>query len=51
MRASVASQNQPREVGVEVSRARVSQFGLKTGGGMMAGGAHCTIVEVVSRTS
>jgi hypothetical protein len=37
---SVASQNRQREVSVEASWARVSQFGLKTGGGVTAGGAH-----------
>jgi hypothetical protein len=36
---------------MEVSRARVSQSGLKTGGGVTAGGARDTIVEVASRTS
>jgi hypothetical protein len=36
---------------VEVSQARVSQSDLKTGGGVMAGGAQGTIVEVASRTS
>jgi hypothetical protein len=60
---SVAPQNQWREVGVrhasrssslldvEVSLARVSQSGLKTSGGAMTGGAHDTIVEVVSEAS
>jgi hypothetical protein len=36
---------------VEVSRTRVSQSGLKTGGGTMAGGARGTITEVASRSS
>jgi hypothetical protein len=38
-------------LGVEASMARVSQSGLKTGGGAMAGGARGTIVEVVSEVS
>jgi hypothetical protein len=33
---------------VEASLARVSQSGLKTGGGAMTGGARGTIVEVAS---
>jgi hypothetical protein len=33
---------------VEASRARVSLSGLMTGGGVMAGGARSTIVEVAS---
>jgi hypothetical protein len=33
---------------VEVSRARVSQFGLKTGRGVTTGGARGTIAEVAS---
>jgi hypothetical protein len=33
---------------VEVSQARVFQSGLKTDGGVTAGGSHGTIVEVVS---
>jgi hypothetical protein len=57
---SVAPQNQRREVGaghasrsssllgVEASLARVSQSGLKTGGGVTTGGARGTIVEVAS---
>jgi hypothetical protein len=57
---SVAPQNQRREVGtghtlrssgllhVEASLAKVSQSGLKTGGGAMMGGARGTIVEVAS---
>jgi hypothetical protein len=60
---SVAPQNRRREVGVghasrssgllrvKASLARVSQSGLKTGGGVMAGGACGTIVEVVSEAS
>jgi hypothetical protein len=31
---------------VEASRARVCQSDLKTGGGVMTGGAHDTIVKV-----
>jgi hypothetical protein len=57
---SVAPQNRWREVGaghasrstgllyVEASLARVSQSGLKTGGGAMMGGARSTITEVAS---
>jgi hypothetical protein len=60
---SVAPQNRRREVGVghasrssgllgvEASLARVSQFGLKTDGGTMLGGACDTIAEVVSEAS
>jgi hypothetical protein len=60
---SVAPQNQRREDGVghasrsggllhlEASHTRVSQSGLKTGGGMTVGGAHRTIIEVVSGSS
>jgi hypothetical protein len=60
---SVAPQNQRREVSVghtsrssgflcvKASWNRVSQSGLKTGGGVMAGGARGTIVEVVSESS
>jgi hypothetical protein len=60
---SVAPQNQRREVGaghalrsssllgVEASQARVSQSGLKTGGGATAGGARGTIMEVASEAS
>jgi hypothetical protein len=33
------------------SRARISQSGLKTGGGVTAGGARDTIMEVVSKSS
>jgi hypothetical protein len=36
---------------VKGSRGRVSQFGLKTGGGVMTGGTHGTIVEVASSPS
>jgi hypothetical protein len=35
----------------EASLARVSQSGLKTDGGAMAGGARGTIAEVVSEIS
>jgi hypothetical protein len=60
---SVAPQNQRREVGtghtlrssgllhVEASLAKVSQSGLKTGGGAMMGGVRGTIVEVASEAS
>jgi hypothetical protein len=60
---SVAPQNRWREVGVEhVSRSssllhveasltRVSQSGLKTGGGATMGGAHDIIAEVASEIS
>jgi hypothetical protein len=60
---SVAPQNRQREVSVghasrssgllrmEASLARVSQSGLKTGGGAMTGGARGTIVEVTSKAS
>jgi hypothetical protein len=34
---------------VEASRIMVSQSGLKTGGGMMTGGADVIIMEVASR--
>jgi hypothetical protein len=37
--------------GVEASLARVSQSGLKTGGGVMTGDACDTIVEVASEVS
>jgi hypothetical protein len=59
----VAPQNRLRKVGVghasrysgllrvEASLARVSQSGLKTGGGATAGGAHGTITEVASEAS
>jgi hypothetical protein len=36
---------------VDVSRARVFQSGLKTGGGAMAGGARGTIAEVASSSN
>jgi hypothetical protein len=36
---------------VEASLARVSQSGLKTGGGATTGGARGTIAEVASETS
>jgi hypothetical protein len=60
---SVMPQNQWREDGaghtsrsssllhVEASLARVSQSGLKTGGGVTADGVRGTIIEVASRTS
>jgi hypothetical protein len=60
---SVAPQNRRREVnaghvsrsssllGVKASLARVSQSGLKTGGGMTTGGARDTIAEVASEAS
>jgi hypothetical protein len=60
---SVAPQNRRREVGVEhasrssgllrveASQARISQSGLRTGGGVTTGGAHDTIVEVASDSS
>jgi hypothetical protein len=60
---SIVPQNRRREVStgqasrssgllhVEGSLARVSQSGLKTGGGVMTGGVCGTIVEVASRTS
>ena len=60
---SVASQNRQREVDaghasrssgllcMEASLIRVSQSGLKTGGGTTAGGARGTIAEVVSEAS
>jgi hypothetical protein len=60
---SVAPQNRWREVsaghtsrsssllGVEASLARVSQFGLKTSGGAITGGARGTIAEVASEAS
>jgi hypothetical protein len=60
---SIAPQNQRREVGtghmsgssgllhVEDGLARVSQSGLKTGGGATTGGAHGTIAEVSSKAS
>jgi hypothetical protein len=36
---------------VKASLTRVSQSGLKTGGGAMVGGAHGTITEVASEAS
>jgi hypothetical protein len=60
---SVAPQNRWRELGtghasrssglihVEASLARVSQSGLKIGGGVTMGGARGTITEVVSEAS
>jgi hypothetical protein len=60
---SVAPQNRRREfgaghasrsgslLGVEASLARVSQSGLKTGGGATTGGARDTIAEVASGAS
>jgi hypothetical protein len=36
---------------VEASLTRVSQSGLKTGGGVITGGARGTIVEVASEAS
>jgi hypothetical protein len=36
---------------MEASLARVFQSGLRTGGGMMRGGAHGTIAEVASEAS
>jgi hypothetical protein len=60
---SVAPQNRWREVSaghasrssdllrVEASLARVSQSGLKTGGGATMGGARGTITEVASEAS
>jgi hypothetical protein len=60
---SVAPQNRRRKVEaghasrssgllhIEASQARVSQSGLKTGGGVTAGGARGTIAEVVSEAS
>jgi hypothetical protein len=60
---SVAPQNRRREVDaghvlrsscllrMEASLARVSQSGLKTGGGATIGGARGTIAEVVSEAS
>jgi hypothetical protein len=38
-------------LGVEASLKRVSQSGLKTGGGVMTGGARGTITEVASEAS
>jgi hypothetical protein len=36
---------------MEASPARVSQSGLKTGGGVTTGGAHGTITDVASEAS
>jgi hypothetical protein len=36
---------------VEANLARVSQSGMKTGGGVMTGGARDTIAEVASKAS
>jgi hypothetical protein len=36
---------------MKASLARVSQSGLKTGGGTTAGGAHGTIAEIASEAS
>jgi hypothetical protein len=38
-------------LGIEVSLARVSQSGLKTGGGATRDGEYGTIVKVASETS
>jgi hypothetical protein len=38
-------------LGVEASLARVSQYGLKTGGGATTGGARGTITAVASEAS
>jgi hypothetical protein len=38
-------------LGVEATLARVSQSGLKTGGGAMMGGARGTLAEVASEAS
>jgi hypothetical protein len=60
---SLAPQNRQSEVGaghtsrssgllhVKASLTRVSQSGLKTGGGAMTGGARGTIMNVVSEIS
>jgi hypothetical protein len=60
---SVAPQNRRRKVGtghtlrssgllhVEAGLARVSQSGLKTGGGVTMGGVRGTIMEVASEAS
>jgi hypothetical protein len=60
---SVVPQNQWREVdagdtsrsssllGMEASLTRVSQSGLKTGGGVTMGGARGTIADVASEAS
>jgi hypothetical protein len=38
-------------LGMEARLARVSQFGLKTGGGATAGGARGTIADIASEAS
>jgi hypothetical protein len=60
---SVAPQNRWREVGaghasrssgllyVEANLARIFQSGLKTGGGVVTGGARGTIMKVASEAS
>jgi hypothetical protein len=60
---SVATQNRWREVSaghilrssrllhVEINLARVSQSGLKIGGGAMTGGVRGTITEIASESS
>jgi hypothetical protein len=60
---SVAPQNRRREVNVghasrssgllrvEASMSKVSQSGVKTGGGATTGGARGTIAEIASETS
>jgi hypothetical protein len=60
---SIAPQNRRRKVGVghasrsssllhaDVSLARISQSGLKIGGGAMMGGARDTIIEVALEAS
>jgi hypothetical protein len=60
---SVAPQNQRREIGVgytsrysgllhvEPTLTRVSQSGMKTGGGVAVDGTHGTITEVASKTN
>jgi hypothetical protein len=53
---SIAPQNRQREVStdllrVEANLARVSQSGLKTGGGATTGGARGTITEVALEAS
>jgi hypothetical protein len=40
-----------RLLGVKASLARVSQSGLKTGGGVMTGGTRGTIAKVTSEVS
>jgi hypothetical protein len=60
---SVVPQNRRREISaghtsrssgllhMEASLARISQSGLKTGGGAASGGARVTIMEVASEAS